>query len=83
MIASTDIANILYRDCKVFGIEIVPFGETLTGELKGERRTLVQRKFLAIKSLKQRNTGKSVLWRLTFVFPTYVEVKQIQFGSMS
>ena len=40
MITSTDIANILYRDCKVFGIEIVPFGETLTGELKGERITI-------------------------------------------
>jgi hypothetical protein len=40
MIASTDIANILYRDCKVFGIEIVPFGKTLTGELKGERITI-------------------------------------------
>lgn len=37
MIVTTDIADILYRDCKDFGIEIVPFGETLTGELTKER----------------------------------------------
>lgn len=40
MIASTDIANILYRDCKEFGIKIVPFGKTLTGELTDERITI-------------------------------------------
>lgn len=40
MIVTTDIADILYRDCKAFGIEIVPFGNTLTGELKGERITI-------------------------------------------
>lgn len=37
MIVTTDIGNILYRDCKAFGIDIVPVGETLTGELKSER----------------------------------------------
>jgi len=37
MITPTDIANIIYRDCEVFGIDIVPDGETLTGELKSER----------------------------------------------
>lgn len=37
MIVTTDIGNILYRDCKTFGIDIVPVGETLTGELKSER----------------------------------------------
>lgn len=37
MIVTTDIANILYRDCKVFGIDIVPQGKTLVGELKSER----------------------------------------------
>ena len=37
MIVTTDIADILYRDCKAFGIDIVPFGKTLTGELKDER----------------------------------------------
>ena len=37
MIVTTDIGNILYRDCKDFGIDIVPAGETLTGELKSER----------------------------------------------
>lgn len=40
MIVTTDIADILYRDCKAFGIEIVPFGKTLTGELKDERITI-------------------------------------------
>lgn len=40
MIVTTDIANILYRDFKVLGIDIVPFGETLTGELKKERITI-------------------------------------------
>lgn len=40
MIVTTDIADILYRDCKAFGIEIVPFGNTLTGDLKGERITI-------------------------------------------
>lgn len=37
MIVTTDIANILYRDCKAFGIDIVPQGKTLVGELKSER----------------------------------------------
>ena len=37
MIVTTDIGNILYQDCKAFGIDIVPDGETLTGELKSER----------------------------------------------
>lgn len=37
MIVTTDIGNILYRDCKAFGIDIVPSGETLVGELKSER----------------------------------------------
>lgn len=37
MIVTTDIANILYRDCKAFRIDIVPDGETLTGELTSER----------------------------------------------
>lgn len=40
MIVTTDIADILYRDCKAFGIEIVPFGKTLMGELKDERITI-------------------------------------------
>lgn len=37
MIVTTDIGNILYRDCKAFGIDIVPSGETLVGELTSER----------------------------------------------
>lgn len=38
MIVTTDIADILFQDCKDFGITtIVPFGKTLIGELKDER----------------------------------------------
>lgn len=37
MIVTTDIGNIIYRDCKAFGIDMIPDGETLTGELKYER----------------------------------------------
>ncbi len=40
MIVTTDIADILYRDCKAFGIKIVPFGKTIMGELKDERITI-------------------------------------------
>lgn len=40
MIVTTDIADILCRDCKAFGIEIVPFGKILIGELKDERITI-------------------------------------------
>jgi len=37
MIVTTDIADILYQDCKAFGIGIVPFGKTINGELEEER----------------------------------------------
>lgn len=40
MIVTTDIADILFRDCKALGIGIVPFGKTLTGELEEERITI-------------------------------------------
>lgn len=40
MIVTTDIADILFRDCKSFGIDIVPFGKMLTGELTKERITI-------------------------------------------
>lgn len=40
MIVTTGIANILYRDFKVLGIDIVPFGKTLTGELDKECITI-------------------------------------------
>lgn len=49
MITPTDIANILFRDCKSFGMKIVPFGKTLVGELKEERITIhVKRQTLGI-----------------------------------
>ena len=40
MIVTTDIADILYRDCKALGIEIVPFGNTLIDELKDARMSM-------------------------------------------
>ncbi len=40
MIVTTDIADILFRDCKSLGIDIVPFGKTLTEELTDERITI-------------------------------------------
>lgn len=55
MVVTTDIANILYWDCKVFGIDIVPQGETLVGELKSER--------IVIHSKKQQ-PGK--YWKKSF-----------------
>lgn len=39
MITTTDVANILYRDCGIFGIKRIPFGKKVTGPLKGERIT--------------------------------------------
>lgn len=56
MIVTTDIGNILYRDCKVFGIDIVPSGETLVGELTSER--------IVIHTKKQQ-PGK--YWKKSFV----------------
>ena len=37
MIVTTDIANILYRDCQPIGIDVVPHGKKLTGPMKSER----------------------------------------------
>ena len=55
MITTTDIANILYRDCKSFGIEIVPQGQTIVGVLKNER--------IVIHTKKQQS---GVIWRKSF-----------------
>ena len=53
MIVTTDIGNILY--CMAFGIDIVPNGETLTGELKSER--------IVIHAKKQQ---PGTYWRKSF-----------------
>ena len=37
MIVTTDIGNILYRDCRAFGIDIAPDGEIPPKELTSER----------------------------------------------
>lgn len=50
MIVTTDIGNILYRDCKAFGIDIVPDGETLMGELKSE----------GLSSTRRNNSRESI-----------------------
>lgn len=55
MITTTDIGNILYWDCKAFGIDIVPDGETLTGELTSER--------IAIHTKKQH---PGTYWKKSF-----------------
>lgn len=55
MIVTTDIGNILYRDCKAFGIDIVPAGETLTNELRSER--------IAIHTKKQQ---PGTYWKKSF-----------------
>ena len=56
MIVTTDIANILYRDCKAFGINIVPQGKKLVGELKSER--------IVIHAKKQ---SPETYWKKSFV----------------
>ena len=56
MIVTTDIGNILYRDCKAFGIDMIPDGETLTGELKYER---------IVSHVKKQQLG--TYWKKSFV----------------
>ena len=56
MIVTTDIANILYRDCLPFGISIIPHGKKLTGELKSER--------IVIHSKSQQS---GTYWKKSFV----------------
>ena len=56
MIVTTDIANILYRDCQTFGIDIVPHGKKLMGELKSER--------IVIHAKKQQS---ETYWKKSFV----------------
>lgn len=56
MIVTTDIANILYRDCHTFGIDIVPHGKKLTGELKSE--------MIVIHAKKQQS---ETYWKKSFV----------------
>lgn len=56
MIVTTDIANILYCDCQTFGIDIVPHGKKLTGELKSE--------MIVIHAKKQQS---ETYWKKSFV----------------
>ena len=56
MITPTDIANIIYKDCELFGILIVPEGETLIGEIKSER--------IVIHSKKQQ---PGTYWKKSYV----------------
>lgn len=56
MIVTTDIANILYRDCQTFGISIVPHGKKQTGAMKSER--------IVIHAKKQQH---ETYWKKSFV----------------
>lgn len=56
MIVTTDIANILYRDCQTLGISIVPHGKKLTGPMKSER--------IVIHAKKQQ---PETYWKKSFV----------------
>ena len=56
MIVPTDIANILYRDCQPFGIDVVPHGKKLTGPMKSER--------IVIHAKKQQ---PGTYWKKSFV----------------
>lgn len=56
MIVTTDIANILYRDCQPLGIAIVPHGKKLMGAMKSER--------IVIHSKKQQ---PGTYWKKSFV----------------
>lgn len=49
MLTVFDVANIIYRDCALFGVERVPDGQTLTGQLKAER---------CVIHVKQQQRGK-------------------------
>lgn len=56
MITSTDIANLLYRDCEAFGIQRIPHGETAVGGVGKER--------IVIHS-KRQQPGR--IWKKSFV----------------
>ena len=44
MIVTTDIGNILYRDCKVFDIELVPSWDKLKSELSSEKVVIITKR---------------------------------------
>lgn len=56
MIVTTDIGNILYRDCKAFGIQVYQKGNILDGEVTTER---------VIIRTKSQTPGK--YWKKGFV----------------
>ena len=64
MIVTTDIADILFRDCKSFGIDIVPFGKMLTGELTKERITI------HVKGQTPETYWEKCFCEVTYAFPT-------------
>lgn len=56
MITTTDVANILVRDCGIFGLEISQKGNIQKGELKNDRITI---------HVKKNTTGQ--IWNKGFV----------------
>lgn len=56
MIVTTDIGNILYRDCKAFGIGMVPSWDELKDEVTSEKTVIIT---------KRQQPGK--YWKKGFV----------------
>lgn len=52
-IGVTDIGNIIYRDCKPFGIEIFQKGNIPKGELKKERIVIIPKAQVPLKYWKE------------------------------
>ena len=53
MIVTTDIGNILYRDCKIFDIELVPSWDKLKSDVSAERIDLGTSRHLTGKYWKK------------------------------
>ena len=63
MITTTDIANILYRECRVFGIERFKEGNVAKGKLTGERIVVHARE------PKPESTWKKSFCEVNFLVP--------------
>lgn len=62
MIVTSDIANILHKDCKVFGIKIVPQGKTITDIFTSDKGLTEERIVIHTKA-----QTPSKIWRKGFV----------------
>ncbi|UVP50672.1 hypothetical protein NXW88_24375 [Bacteroides cellulosilyticus] len=73
MIVTTDIGNILYRDCKAFGIEVYQKGNIPDGEITTERV------IIWTKEQSQETYWKKGLLRLIYVFQISSQILQTLF----